>query len=435
MKKVNVIGAGLAGCEAAYCLAKAGYAVHLYEMKPLQKSPAHHSDTFAELVCSNSLKSDDVTSACGLLKEEMRLLDSLIISCADQTRVPAGGALAVDRKLFSEKITQKIKECDGIEVHCERVTEIPNGKTIIATGPLTDDGLIPALQRLCGKDFLYFYDAAAPIVSKESIDFNSAFVSSRYGKGTDDYVNCPMNEAEFFTFWPELTKAKTAQVKDFEETAVFEGCMPIEVMAKRGVDTIRFGPLKPVGLRNPKTDKRPYAVLQLRKEDVSESMYNLVGSQTHPTCEEQRRVFSLIPALKNAEFLRYGVMHRNTYLNAPELLTKEFRLKTNEDVYFAGQITGVEGYVESAASGLVAAMQLIAADCGKTLDFTQETMTGALSCHVATLSERYQPMNSNFGILQPLPTHISDKSKRKEAFAERALRKIKEIKKEFLCLV
>ncbi|MBR2302903.1 MAG: methylenetetrahydrofolate--tRNA-(uracil(54)-C(5))-methyltransferase (FADH(2)-oxidizing) TrmFO [Clostridia bacterium] len=427
--KIDVIGAGLAGCECAMQIADRGFEVNLIEMKPIKKSPAHHVDTFAELVCSNSLKSNDVNTAGGLLKEELRILGSHVIECADKTRVPAGGALAVDRDLFSQAVTEKIKSYKNITV-INKIAEKAEGDiTVFASGPLTDEALIGEISRLCKNDFLHFFDAAAPIITYDSIDFESAFISSRYDKGTDDYINCPMNKEEFEAFWNELVKAETAHVKDFEENMVFEGCMPIEVMAKRGMDTIRFGPLKPVGLVDPRTGRRPWAVLQLRKENNYNTMYNLVGFQTHLTWPEQRRVFCLIPALKNAEFVRYGVMHKNTYINSPDLLDKNFAMVDNQNIYFAGQISGVEGYVESIASGLVAGLSIVNKLQGKPqLDFSTQTITGALAQYISSANgKHFQPMNANFGILDGLDYNERDKQKKKQALASRSVDKMKQI--------
>ncbi|MBR2029520.1 MAG: methylenetetrahydrofolate--tRNA-(uracil(54)-C(5))-methyltransferase (FADH(2)-oxidizing) TrmFO [Clostridia bacterium] len=427
--KIDVIGAGLAGCECAMQIADRGFEVNLIEMKPIKKSPAHHVDTFAELVCSNSLKSNDVNTAGGLLKEELRILGSHVIECADKTRVPAGGALAVDRDLFSQAVTEKIKSYKNITV-INKIAEKAEGDiTVFASGPLTDEALIGEISRLCKNDFLHFFDAAAPIITYDSIDFESAFISSRYDKGTDDYINCPMNKEEFEAFWNELVKAETAHVKDFEENMVFEGCMPIEVMAKRGMDTIRFGPLKPVGLVDPRTGRRPWAVLQLRKENNYNTMYNLVGFQTHLTWPEQRRVFCMIPALKNAEFVRYGVMHKNTYINSPDLLDKNFAMVDNQNIYFAGQISGVEGYVESVASGLVAGLSIVNKLQGKPqLDFSTQTITGALAQYISSANgKHFQPMNANFGILDGLDYNERDKQKKKQALASRSVDKMKQI--------
>lgn len=428
--KVKVIGGGFAGSEACYQLLKRGVDVTLVEMKPIKKSPAHNLDGLCEVVCSNSLKSDDLSTSSGLLKAEMRMMDSLIISCAEQTRVPAGNALAVDRNAFSAAVTEKLNSFANFT----RIAKVEDSLStdgydcvICATGPLTDDTLIPAFKQIFGNDFLYFFDAVAPIVTAESIDYDSAFSASRYGKGDADYLNCPMSKAEYEQFYASLIAAERVELKDFENN-VFEGCMPIEVMASRGENTMRFGPLKPVGLRDERKNEKPYAVLQLRKENVSGTLYNLVGFQTNLKFSEQKRVFSLIPALKNAEFVRYGVMHRNTYINAPVFLDRNFALKSNPKLYFAGQITGVEGYVESALSGLVAALQAYRAMCGLSpILFPDETMTGALCVHVSTQFGDYSPMNSNFGILPPLSEHIRDKSARKLAYSERSLERMRQI--------
>lgn len=428
--KINVIGAGLAGCECALQIADRGFEVNLYEMKPLKKSPAHTNDLFAELVCSNSLKSNDIGTAGGLIKEELRILGSHVIECADQTAVPAGGALAVDRELFAQKVTEKVKNNKNIKVINKICDKIFEGEiNVIATGPLTDEAFLGEIARLCKNEFLHFFDAAAPIVTFDSIDMNEVFVSSRYDKGTDDYLNCPMNKEQFEAFWHELVNAETAHVKDFEDDKVFEGCMPVEVMAKRGTDTIRFGPLKPVGLTDPKTGKRPWAVLQLRKENNYNTMYNLVGFQTHLTFPEQRRVFSMIPALKNAEFVRYGVMHKNTYINSPDLLDKNFALTDNQNVYFAGQISGVEGYVESVASGLVAGLSVVNKLQGKPqIDFTNRTIVGSLANYISSANGKYfQPMNANFGILEGLDFNERDKRKKKQLLAERSLQTMRDI--------
>ena len=428
--KINVIGAGLAGCECALQIADRGFEVNLYEMKPLKKSPAHTNDLFAELVCSNSLKSNDIGTAGGLIKEELRILGSHVIECADQTAVPAGRALAVDRELFAQKVTEKVKNNKNIKVINKICDKIFEGEiNVIATGPLTDEAFLGEIARLCKNEFLHFFDAAAPIVTFDSIDMNEVFVSSRYDKGTDDYLNCPMNKEQFEAFWHELVNAETAHVKDFEDDKVFEGCMPVEVMAKRGTDTIRFGPLKPVGLIDPKTGKRPWAVLQLRKENNYNTMYNLVGFQTHLTFPEQRRVFSMIPALKNAEFVRYGVMHKNTYINSPDLLDKNFALTDNQNVYFAGQISGVEGYVESVASGLVAGLGVVNKLQGKPqIDFTNRTIVGSLANYISSANGKYfQPMNANFGILEGLDFNERDKRKKKQLLAERSLQTMRDI--------
>jgi len=423
---VNVFGAGLAGCEAAYQLAKRGVCVKLYDMKPNKKTPAHNSDMFAELVCSNSLKAKRVESAAGLLKEEMRHLDSLLVKCADKCAVPAGGALAVDREAFSALVTEQIKNHNKIEFICKEVTSIPDDEiSIIATGPLTSDALSLYITQMLG-DQLSFFDAAAPIVSAESIDMEHAFYESRYGKGgTDDYLNCPLNKEEYEIFYNELVNAERAPVHDFDvrDPKVYEGCMPIEVLAQRGVDTIRFGPMKPVGLRDPQTGHRPWAVLQLRKETASGEMFNLVGFQTNLKFDEQKRVFSLIPALKNAEFHRFGVMHRNTFINSPKLLNADYTLKFNKNILFAGQITGVEGYMESASSGLIAGINAYLTACGKkTIVLPEYTMIGSLSRYISDETVKdFQPMGANFGVLPQLENRPRDKAERGAAYAQRAI--------------
>jgi len=422
-KKIKIIGGGLAGCEAAYQIAKRGYEVQLYEMKPIKFSPAHSNTDLAEIVCSNSFKSNSVSNACGLLKEELRRLDSLLIKCADKTAVPAGQALAVDREKFSALVTEEISKIKNIEIIREETEKINIDEfTIIATGPLTSDILAEEIIRITGEDKLAFYDAAAPIIEKESIDMNIAFYGDRYGKeGDSSYINLPMNKEEYERFYTELVKAEVVTLHEFEKKEIFEGCMPIEVMAKRGEDTIRFGPLKPVGFTDPRTNSRPYAIVQLRQDNASATLYNMVGFQTNLKFGEQKRVFSLIPGLENAEFIKYGVMHRNTYLNSPKLLDETFNLK-NTKIYFAGQITGVEGYVESVASGLVAGLNIIARIENKEkIIFSKETMIGALSAYIATENKNFQPMNANFGILPELPVKIKDKKQRYEALAKRSL--------------
>ena len=412
MDTVTVIGAGLAGCEAAWQLAKRGIPVRLIEMKPQKMTPAHHSADYAELVCSNSLRSDELANAVGLLKEELRLLGSLIMECADATRVAAGGALAVDREGFSSMITTKIKNHPNIEIVSKEAEEFPEGELIIATGPLTSDVLAEKIAEICGDvGFLNFYDAAAPIVTLESIDLDNAFYASRYDKGTADYINCPMTREEYLAFWTELCNAEEAKIHGFDDGGVFEGCMPVEVMARRGEDTLRYGPLKPVGLVDPRTGKENYAVVQLRRDNAVGTIYNIVGFQTHLTFSEQKRVFSLIPALKNAEFVRLGVMHRNTYLNSPKLLDRYYRLKTEPRISFAGQITGVEGYVESCASGMCVGLETAARLLGNPpLDFSRETAIGALSLYISEASVgNFQPMNVNFGIIEPLGKKIKGK--------------------------
>ena len=426
---INVIGAGLAGCEAAWQIARQGIKVRLYEMKPHKKTPAHQSDDFAELVCSNSLRSDRLENAVGLLKEEMRLLDSLIIGCADKTRVPAGGALAVDRQGFSRMVTEAITGHPLIEVIHEEVTSICNDDiTIIATGPLTFDALAKSISELLGLDSLYFFDAVAPIVRADSINYDVVFRASRYGRGDDDYINCPMTREEYLAFYEALINAETAELNDFEDDRVFEGCMPIESMAKRGVDTMRFGPLKPVGLTDPRTGREPYAVVQIRQDNAAGSLYNMVGFQTRLKWGEQKRVFRMIPGLENAEFERFGVMHRNTFINSPRLLDAAYRLRTRRNIFFAGQITGVEGYVESASSGLVAGIN--AARQLKGLDdliFPATTVTGALARYVSNpANTNFQPMNAAFGIMDPLDERIRNKKEKYARMAERALRVIRE---------
>jgi len=427
---INVIGAGLAGCEAAWQIAQQGIKVRLYEMKPDKKTPAHHSNDFAELVCSNSLKSASLENAAGLLKEEMRYLNSIIIGCADKTRVPAGGALAVDREGFSRMVTDSIKGHPLIEVINEEVTSLHDDNiTIIATGPLTSDALAKEISKMLGLDSLYFFDAAAPIVRAESINYDVVFRASRYGKGDDDYINCPMNRDEYMAFYEALVNAETVELKDFEDNRVFEGCMPIETMAKRGIDTMRFGPLKPVGLIDPRTGREPWAVVQLRQDNSAGSLYNMVGFQTRLKWGEQKRVFTMIPGLEHAEFERYGVMHRNTFINSPKLLDSVYRLRNRRNIFFAGQITGVEGYIESAASGLVAGIN--AARQLKGMDdiiFPATTVMGALAHYISNpANTRFQPMNSNFGILEPLGERIRDKKEKYRRMAERSLNAIKGI--------
>lgn len=424
---VKVIGAGLAGCEAAYYLAEHGFEVKLYESKPKKYTPAHTRAGYAELVCSNSLKSNDVYgNACGLLKEEMRLFGSLTMQAAEAAKVPAGGALAVDRDAFSDYITEKIEGHSGIEVVHEEVTEIPQGYAIVATGPLTLDALAEDIREKMGGN-LYFYDAAAPIVSAASVDYAKTFTADRYGKGDGDYVNCPMTKEEYEAFVDALGSAERALVHDFDKRDVFEGCMPVEIMAARGKDTLRFGMLKPVGLYDA-DGKRPYAVLQLRKENCAGTAYNLVGFQTNLKFSEQKRVFSMIPALKNAEFLRYGVMHRNTFLNSPQELNADLSWKKDGTVFFAGQMTGVEGYVESAASGIWAALGCALKMRGQAgVAWDASTVSGALMRHVTAETEDFQPMNANYGILEPLAEKIRDKALKKKLFAERALKKMREI--------
>ena len=432
MDKVKVIGAGLAGSEAAWQLANRGIYVELYEMKPKKMSPAHHSENFAELVCSNSLRGDKLENAVGLLKEELRRMGSLIIACADQTRVEAGGCLAVDRHGFSALVTEKIKNHPNITVIEEEITQMPEGPVIIATGPLTSDDLSKAIGEYFGTEYLRFFDAAAPLVTVESIDMDMAWWQSRYDRGTPDYINCAMDKAEYEAFIQELTTAQEAEVHGFEDKKVFEGCMPVEVMARRGFDTLRYGPLKPVGLTDPKTGREPYAVVQLRQDNASKTVFNLVGFQTHLKFGEQKRVFSMIPALKNAEFVRYGVMHQNTFLQSPKLLDRYYADRRNPMVAFAGQMTGVEGYVESTASGYLAAVAMAAKVQGRELpDFPQTTAIGALGYYISDESvENFQPMNINFSIISPLEQRIKKKAEKNLAIANRSLEVIDKLATE-----
>ena len=433
MAEVSVVGAGLAGSEAAWQLAQRGHRVTLYEMKPAKMTPAHTSPLFSELVCSNSLRGDDLSNAVGLLKEELRRLGSLMMMSAEKHRVPAGGALAVDREAFARTITDAIRSHPNVKVVERELTAFPDGPCIIATGPLTSDGLIPAVAAVCpDDDFLHFYDAAAPLIAFDSIDMSRAWFGSRYNKGTADYINCPMDKDEYLAFVSELANAKEAEVHGFEDGGVFEGCMPVEVMARRGEDTLRYGPLKPVGLRHPETNEAYYAVVQLRRDNEDGSVYNLVGFQTHLTFPEQRRVFGMIPALKNAEYLRYGKMHRNTFLNSPRMLDRYYRLRTDERICFAGQMTGVEGYVESCASGMLAALELSRRLKGqKPLDFPRRTAIGALALYVenGAVTGDFQPMNVNFGIIEPLGERIRGKREKNTRIAERSLAVIDEIVK------
>lgn len=432
MKEVTVLGAGLAGSECAWQLAKRGIKVRLYEMKPVKMTPAHKSPYFAELVCSNSLRSDELSNAVGLLKAEMRKMGSLIMESADKNRVAAGGALAVDREGFARYITEKLTECDNIEIISEEATDFPDGELVVATGPLTSDALAEKLETLCDSAGLHFYDAVAPIVTLDSVDMDSAFFASRYDKGTADYVNCPMDESEYKAFWKELCSAKEAAVHGFDDGGVFEGCMPVEVMARRGEDTLRYGPLKPVGLKDPRTGRENYAVVQLRRDNADGTIYNMVGFQTHLTWGEQKRVFSMIPALKNAEFVRYGVMHRNTYLNSPSLLDKYYRLKAEPRISFAGQMTGVEGYVESAASGMLVGIETAARLLElPPADFPQETAIGALGLYISGGSVGdFQPMNINFGIITPLGYRVKGKRNKNAEISARSLAIIDEIMKK-----
>lgn len=434
-KKVIVVGAGLAGSEAAWQAADMGADVTLYEMRPAKLTPAHRTGDFAELVCSNSLRGESLENAVGLLKEELRRLGSVVMEAADATRVPAGGALAVDRQGFSRYITEKVSGHPRVEVLHEEVFEIPlreDAVTVVASGPLTEGALAEDITRRTGEDSLYFYDAAAPIVTLESVDMEKAYRASRYGKGEADYINCPMTREEYEGFWSELLQAEKAPLRGFEKEKFFEGCMPVEVMAARGRDTLLFGPLKPVGLEHPETGERPYAVVQLRQDNAAGTLYNMVGFQTHLKWPEQRRVFGMIPGLAQAEFARYGVMHRNTFLNSPRLMRPTMQLRGEDRLLFAGQMTGVEGYVESASSGLVAGINAARIAFGEDpLVFPEDTCHGAL-CHYIVSSEakHFQPMNVNFGILPPLPERIRDKKARKEKLAERALTSIELLKRE-----
>ena len=433
--KVTVIGAGLAGSECAWQLAQRGVQVTLQEMKPEKRTPAHVTDYFAELCCSNSLRSDQLENAVGLLKEELRRLGSLILSCADETRVEAGGALAVDRDGFAKLVTERIQNHPNITVKYGEVTAIPEGEVVIASGPLTSDAMAERLQKLLGEDTaLHFFDAAAPLVSAESVDMDKAWFGSRYDKGTADYVNCPMNEEEYNAFWEALTTAEEAEVHGFEDSMVFEGCMPVEVMARRGHDTLLYGPLKSRGLDDPRTGRWPYAVVQLRRDNSEGSVYNLVGFQTHLRFPEQRRVFSMIPALHDAEFLRYGVMHRNTFIDSPRLLDRYYRLKKEPRIAFAGQMTGVEGYVESAASGFLVGVELARRLAGKEpIDFPKETAIGAVGLYISNQSVgNFQPMNINFGIIPPLDHRVKGKRNKNAELSQRSLAIIETLKEEVL---
>ena len=434
---VTVIGAGLAGSECAWQLAQRGIRVELHEMKPEKMTPAHTTEYFAELCCSNSLRGAGLENAVGLLKEELRRLDSLILQCADATRVEAGGALAVDRHGFARLVTEKVRSHPNITVIPGEVTEIPEGEVIIASGPLTSDPLAEAIaEKLGGGTTLNFFDAAAPLVACDSVDMDSAYFASRYDKGTPDYINCPMTKEEYQAFWQALIAAEEAEVHGFEDKSVFEGCMPVEVMARRGEDTLRFGPLKPRGLIDPKTGKEPYAVVQLRRDNADGSIYNLVGFQTHLKWPEQRRVFTMIPALRNAQFLRYGVMHRNTYLDSPRLLDRYYRLKAEPRIAFAGQMTGVEGYVESCASGFLAGVELARRLNGQTpIDFPAETAIGALGLYVSNGSVGdFQPMNINFGIIPPLDHRVKGKRNKNAELSQRSLAILDTMKEEVLSL-
>jgi methylenetetrahydrofolate--tRNA-(uracil-5-)-methyltransferase len=422
-KTVNVIGAGLAGSEAAWQLANRGVHVRLYEMRPVKKTPAHHTDKFAELVCSNSLRANSLTNAVGVLKEEMRRLNSVIIQAADACAVPAGSALAVDRHEFAERVTNLVQGHPNVTVIREEVTDIPDGPTIIATGPLTSQALSERLKELTGEEYLYFYDAAAPIIEKDSINMEKVYVKSRYDKGEAAYINCPMTEEEFDRFYEALISAETVPLKEFEKEIYFEGCMPIEVMARRGKQTLLFGPMKPVGLEDPRTGKRPYAVVQLRQDNAAGTLYNIVGFQTHLKWGPQKEVIRLIPGLENAEIVRYGVMHRNTFINSPKLLRPTYQYKERDDLFFAGQMTGVEGYVESAASGLVAGINAARFVLGQELVvFPPETAIGSMAHYITSADpNHFQPMNANFGLFAPLGEKIKDKQRRNERYAQRAL--------------
>ena len=423
MRTVTVLGAGLAGSECAWQLARRGVRVRLVEMKPNKMTPAHSSPLFAELVCSNSLRSDELSNAVGLLKAEMRKMGSLIMASADKNRVAAGGALAVDREGFSRTITEKLRSHPNVEIVEAEAREIPEGEVVIATGPLSSDAIAEKIAALCPDSDLHFYDAVAPIVTLESVDMDSAFFASRYDKGTADYVNCLMDKEEYLAFVKELVSAKEAEIHGFDDGGVFEGCMPVEVMARRGVDTLRYGPLKPVGLKDPRTGKENYAVVQLRRDNADGTIYNMVGFQTHLTWGEQKRVFSMIPALRNAEFVRYGVMHRNTYLNSPRLLDRYYRLRSEPRISFAGQMTGVEGYVESAASGMLVGIETAARVLGlPPVDFPQETAIGALGLYISGGSVGdFQPMNINFGIITPLDHRVKGKRNKNAAISARSL--------------
>ena len=430
MREVTVLGAGLAGSECAWQLARRGIKVKLWEMKPEKMSPAHTSPYFGELVCSNSLRSDELSNAVGLLKAEMRSLGSLIMDSADKHRVAAGGALAVDREGFARYITEQLEQHENVEIIRREATDIPEGEVVIATGPLSSDAIAEKIAALCPDSDLHFYDAVAPIVTLESVDMDSAFFASRYGKGSADYVNCPMDKEEYLAFVKELVSAKEAPVHGFDDAGVFEGCMPVEVMARRGVDTLRYGPMKPVGLVDPRTGKENYAVVQLRRDNADGTIYNIVGFQTHLTWGEQKRVFSMIPALKNAEFVRYGVMHRNTYLNSPRLLDRYYRLKSEPRISFAGQMTGVEGYVESAASGMLVGIETAARVLDlESVDFPQETAIGALGLYISGGSVGdFQPMNINFGIIKPLEYRVKGKRNKNAEISKRSLEIIEKLK-------
>ena len=439
MKKVIIVGAGMAGSEAAWQVAQRGIKVDLYEMRPEKSTPAHKTEKFAELVCSNSLRGAGLENAVGLLKEEMRQLNSIIMESADINRVPAGGALAVDREGFSQYITDKVKNHPNVTVINKEIETIPqedDAITIIASGPLTSEVLAKSIGELTGQDYFYFYDAAAPLISKESIDMSKAYRASRYSKGTADYINCPMDKEEYEKFWQELTTAELAPIKEFEKAKFFEGCMPVEEMARRGIDTLLYGPLKPVGLEDPKTGKRPYAVVQLRQDNAADSLYNIVGFQTHLKWPEQKRVFGLIPGLENAEFVRYGVMHRNTFINSPELLRPTLQYKDRDNLLFAGQMTGVEGYIESAASGLVAGVNAAYLAKGENpVTFPEQTAHGSMCKYITSaVAKHFQPMNANFGLMPPLEERIRDKKLKKQKIAERALEFLAKFKIDVLKL-
>ena len=432
METVTVLGAGLAGSECAWQLAKRGIRVRLWEMKPEKMSPAHQSPYFGELVCSNSLRSDELTNAVGLLKAEMRAMDSLIMASADANKVAAGGALAVDREGFARQITETLEQHPNVEIIRKEALDIPDGEVVIATGPLSSDAIAEKIAALCPDSDLHFYDAVAPIVTLDSVDMDSAFFASRYDKGTADYVNCPMDKEEYLAFVKELVSAKEAPVHGFDDGGVFEGCMPVEVMARRGVDTLRYGPMKPVGLIDPRTGRENYAVVQLRRDNADGTIYNIVGFQTHLTWGEQKRVFSMIPALRNAEFVRYGVMHRNTYLNSPKLLDRYYRLRSDTRISFAGQMTGVEGYVKSAASGMLVGIETAARVLGlESVDFPQETAIGALGLYISGGSVGdFQPMNINFGIIKPLEYRVKGKRNKNAEIFNRSLAIIEQLKEK-----
>jgi methylenetetrahydrofolate--tRNA-(uracil-5-)-methyltransferase len=432
-QSVTVIGAGLAGSEAAWQIAKQGIPVTLYEMRPVRRTPAHHTDRFAELVCTNSLRANGLTNAVGVLKEEMRRLDSLILSCADLHAVPAGGALAVDREGFSGEVTRRLREHPLVTVINDEVTQIPqDGIVVIATGPLTSPELSEQIKRLMGEEYFYFFDAAAPIVEKDSIDMEKVFLASRYDKGEAAYLNCPMTEPEFEAFYEALVTAETAEIKDFEKEMYFEGCMPIEVMAKRGKQTVLFGPMKPVGLIDPRTGNQPHAVIQLRQDNAAGTLYNLVGFQTHLKWGEQKRVFSLIPGLESAEFVRYGVMHRNTFINSPKLLLPTYQFRQRETLFFAGQMTGVEGYVESAASGLISGINAGRLARGlEPITLPSRTTLGSMAEYITTADfKHFQPMNANFGLFPPLEHRVRSKKEKNESIAARALESVDSVSAE-----